>query len=99
MTRTPVASRPWAAISRTEVRIITPADETTMISSSRRCHQRGDDRAPALGQLDAPDALSAAGLGVEVVELGSLAVAGVGDDQQVHTLPGDVARDDLVART
>ncbi len=34
MSRTPVASRPWAAISRTAVRMTTPPVETSRISSS-----------------------------------------------------------------
>ena len=64
------------------MRITTPADETTR-SRRRARHERRDDVAAALGQLDAAHSLAAAALGVEVLELGPLAVAGVGDDQQV----------------
>src|SRR6202034_1402934 len=35
ITRTPVASRPWDAISRTAVRMTTPPDDTKRTSSSR----------------------------------------------------------------
>ena len=50
------------------------------------------------GELDAPHALAAAALAVELVELGALAVAGVGDDEDGDVVAGHVARHDLVAR-
>ena len=68
-----------------------------MISSSSDGHERRDDCPSALGQLDAPHALATSVLRVEMVELRALAVAGVGDDQQVDSLAGDVAGHDLVA--
>jgi hypothetical protein len=49
------------------------------------------------GELDALDALAAAALDVELVELGALAVAAVGDDEHRGVVAGDVARHDLVA--
>ena len=54
-------------------------------------HERGDHEALLGGELDAPHALAAAALAVELVELGALAVAGVGDDQDGDVVAGDVA--------
>ena len=53
--------------------------------------------APPGGQPDAPDPLATPGLGVEALELGPLAVAGIGDHQDVDVVAGHVAGDDLVA--
>ena len=47
MTRTPVASRPCEAISRAWVRMTTPPEETSRISSSSATMNAADHRAPA----------------------------------------------------
>ena len=62
-----------------------------------RDHEGGHHRAPLAGQPDAAHALAAAGLAVEALELGPLAVAGVGDDQDVGVVRRHVARHDGVA--
>src|SRR6202012_1848587 len=62
-----------------------------------RCHERRDDIAAKLREFDPTNSLTTTRLSIEVVELGALAKAGVGDDHQVGILTGHVARDDLVA--
>jgi hypothetical protein len=46
MTLTPVASRPCEEISRTDIRIVTPPDDTATISSSRSRWTRRSSRRP-----------------------------------------------------
>ena len=62
MRRTPVASRPWAAISRTAVRITMPPVETSRISSSRPAMKAATTRPRARRQLDGPHPLATAAL-------------------------------------
>ena len=62
ITRTPVASRPCDEMSRTGMRMTTPPDAMTKISSSSADHERRHDEALAGGELDAPHALAAAAL-------------------------------------
>src|SRR5436305_3209761 len=62
-------------------------------------HERGDDVAASSGELDALDAHRAPALTRETLELGALAVAGVGDDEDVDVVTRQVARHDLVALT
>src|SRR6266508_4376085 len=62
-------------------------------------HHEGGDHEPAPGsELDALHALDAPALPREVLQLGALAVAGVGDDEDRRVVTGDVAGNDLVAR-
>src|SRR5690606_756893 len=59
-------------------------------------HERRRDRALLAGQADAAHALATTSLTVELVELGALAVAGLGHDQDRGVVAGDVARHDGV---
>ena len=79
------------------MRMTVPPEAMTKISSSSDDHERGHDVAPAGGELDAPDALAAAALAGEVLELGALAVAGIGDDEDGGVVAGHVAGHELVA--
>src|SRR3546814_801367 len=60
-------------------------------------HERGDHEALLGGELDAPHALTTPALHVEVLELGALAVAGVGDDQHGDVVAAGVEAHHLVA--
>ena len=62
-----------------------------------RHHERGDHVALLGRELDAPNALATAALAVEVLELGALAVAGVGDHEHGDVVAAGVERHDLVA--
>src|SRR5690606_12268469 len=55
-------------------------------------HERRRDRALLAGQADAAHTLAATALTVELVELGALAVPGLGHDQDRAVVAGDVAR-------
>ena len=88
MTRTPVASRPWDEISRTAMRMSVPPDDDDEDLVVEADHERGDHDALLGRELDAPHALAAAALAVELVELGALAVAGVGDDEDARRRRG-----------
>src|SRR5205807_580727 len=61
-------------------------------------HEGGDHVAATSGQLDPLDAHRSTALAREAFELGALAVAGVGDEQDVDLVAGHVAGHDLVAR-
>src|SRR5581483_5801942 len=59
-------------------------------------HEGGHHRTPGGGHLDAPHALAAAALPVELVELRPLAVAGLGDEEDLHVVASHVTADDDV---
>ena len=59
-------------------------------------HEGGHHVALLGGELDAAHALAAAALAVEVLELGALAVAGVGDDEHGDVVAAGVEAHDLV---
>src|SRR5438067_4237946 len=61
-------------------------------------HEGRDDIAAPGGELDSLDAHGAPTLAWETLELGALAVAGVGDDEDVDVVASHVAGDDLVSR-
>ena len=96
MTRTPVASRPWEEMSRTGMRIMTPPEAMMKISSSRLTMNAATTRPRRAVSLMPFDALDASVLAAEVLELGPLAVAGVGDEQDRRVVTGDVTRHQLV---
>src|SRR5205823_12766800 len=59
-------------------------------------HEGGDHVATPGGELDPLDAHGAAALAGEALELGALAVAGIGDDEDVDIVAGHVTGHDLV---
>src|SRR5580704_17449986 len=72
----------------------TDADEHELLVLAY--HQRTGERALLLGQSDRLDAFGAA-VGLTILrDLGALAVAVLGDDQQVHVVASDVHRDHAV---
>src|SRR5581483_5332610 len=56
-------------------------------------HEGGDHGSPGGGDLDPPHTLPAPALPVEPVELRPLAVAGLGDEEDLDVVAGDVAAD------
>ena len=96
MTFTPCAARPVWRMPRTPVRWTMPSSEMSTSAWCARTTSARGEAAALLGELDRLDALGAArGLAV-LVDRRALAVAALGDDEQLLLVARDVHREDRV---